>query len=315
MNELLFAGMNQHPMVLEAQAWKHFRVAGVGDRGPFALTAIRMSGACWRADGHGGNDDLRRLAETLGHRPPNLFQATEHGFVRRFLPLYGEGPNDDARRALDHMPNFGSELFRRRGYAWFLNPKMSADPLFLFFWFVDMHMNAYAASLREVRGLLDAVGGVDIEDMDGLSEAEAKEWLSLALEYTDDFRDILDMAVAGWSKQILGAQPQEHSCGVTPIALPEAGGVYFIRSRAPSDWAIKIGWGKNIRKRVGDLQTAHPWPLELLAFVPNADLAAERAYHEKFRELRLLDAPGREWFRYEHRLVAEIVSLREDLAA
>ena len=84
-------------------------------------------------------------------------------------------------------------------------------------------------------------------------------------------------------------------------------GVYFIRCER----FVKIGYAKNIRKRIADIACAVPFPLQVPAVISCATISdaqrVEREHHERFRELHYRG----EWFRYEDELPLYVMSLQE----
>jgi hypothetical protein len=90
----------------------------------------------------------------------------------------------------------------------------------------------------------------------------------------------------------------------TPPAGP-ATFVYFIRGGEH----IKIGWSKDPLKRLEQLRTGCPYPLEMLGCMAGEE-SDERALHEHFAHLR----ERGEWFKAEPWLLAHIRWLcsRED---
>lgn len=75
--------------------------------------------------------------------------------------------------------------------------------------------------------------------------------------------------------------------------------VYFIRE--PNSGAVKIGISVKPRMRMAELQCAHAFELELLAYA-KGDIAAERALHDEFAADRLKG----EWFKGSERLMKRI---------
>lgn len=71
---------------------------------------------------------------------------------------------------------------------------------------------------------------------------------------------------------------------------PRQAGVYFVQT-ASSEGPIKIGMAQNIARRLGTLQTAHPWKLTLLLWI-EGDRGVERDLHWKFKQDRI----NGEWF-------------------
>jgi uncharacterized protein YozE (UPF0346 family) len=77
--------------------------------------------------------------------------------------------------------------------------------------------------------------------------------------------------------------------GVVPITIE--GCIYFIRSEKTD--AIKIGFtAGQVKKRLGSLQTAHPYKLQLLATTPGT-VEYEKSLHARFSSHRLEG----EWFK------------------
>jgi hypothetical protein len=65
--------------------------------------------------------------------------------------------------------------------------------------------------------------------------------------------------------------------------------VYFVRAhRMP---LVKIGWSSGVRKRIDELQTCCPFPLELVAQVPGS-IQLEQSLHRRFSSSRM----RAEWF-------------------
>ncbi|MCK1402070.1 GIY-YIG nuclease family protein [Bradyrhizobium sp. 4] len=71
------------------------------------------------------------------------------------------------------------------------------------------------------------------------------------------------------------------------------GSIYFVRAAE----RVKIGFSKDVRRRVAELQTFFPEPLDLLLVLPGSILN-EHAMHRRFADLCIT----REWFRYEERI-------------
>lgn len=89
-------------------------------------------------------------------------------------------------------------------------------------------------------------------------------------------------------------------------AAPALAGVYFFRCEG----FVKIGHAGNIKRRLRDLETMVPFPLDLWHYIPCASrsdaLGLEGALHARFQSLR---ARG-EWFRYAGELVAFLADAR-----
>lgn len=71
--------------------------------------------------------------------------------------------------------------------------------------------------------------------------------------------------------------------------------IYFIQS---SDGAVKIGRAKNIKQRLGNLQTAHAFELKLLRVIPGGEVE-EWECHYEFRDNRIRG----EWFSYTENML------------
>lgn len=70
--------------------------------------------------------------------------------------------------------------------------------------------------------------------------------------------------------------------------------VYFLRA---GDF-VKIGWARDVEKRIKALQTANPHELELLGVIPGCD-DVERVIHQRFNALHVRG----EWYRAESSLL------------
>jgi hypothetical protein len=91
-----------------------------------------------------------------------------------------------------------------------------------------------------------------------------------------------------------------------PEVVPLAG-VYFAGS---GEGPVKIGHTRDWVSRIKALQTGHPWKLNLLAIVVDADTSVERDYQMRFGRHRLHG----EWFSPHPDILAEIERLT-DVAA
>lgn len=78
---------------------------------------------------------------------------------------------------------------------------------------------------------------------------------------------------------------------------------YFIGSK---NGPVKIGWTRDVKKRLRTLQTAHPFKLEILATTAGGEIAEAR-YHAKFADYRLEG----EWFTPCQGIRAEIRRLNK----
>lgn len=89
-----------------------------------------------------------------------------------------------------------------------------------------------------------------------------------------------------------------------PLARPGVSGVYFARCAG----RIKIGFSKNIKKRLADLDVACPHNIDLVAYMPTTDAQAEeRKYHIEFASLNVKG----EWFLPGQNLISKIGRLRD----
>ena len=79
--------------------------------------------------------------------------------------------------------------------------------------------------------------------------------------------------------------------------------IYFIQ--LVNGGPIKIGYAKNITRRLNALQVAHAYPLKLLHSF-QAHAFVELALHYKFKKLRLLG----EWFEPSHELLYFIENIK-----
>lgn len=68
-----------------------------------------------------------------------------------------------------------------------------------------------------------------------------------------------------------------------------SGFVYFIRAGRTN--SVKIGYAKNVEKRLATHQTSSPHKLELIGFLPGT-IADESDWHDRFRDHRIRG----EWF-------------------
>jgi hypothetical protein len=73
--------------------------------------------------------------------------------------------------------------------------------------------------------------------------------------------------------------------------------VYFVRAVDK----VKIGFTRDVERRISELQTASPVDLELLGTLPGSALT-ERRLHKRFSAHRV----NREWFRYEPPIIGFI---------
>lgn len=89
-----------------------------------------------------------------------------------------------------------------------------------------------------------------------------------------------------------------------PMLLTVTGYVYFIQMDRIGP--IKIGYSKDVKSRLFELQTANPYPLNLLVFFP-ANIEIERGIHSCYREMRLEG----EWFLPHPIILKDIENIKE----
>lgn len=92
--------------------------------------------------------------------------------------------------------------------------------------------------------------------------------------------------------------------------VPAMQGVYFIHLEPWPD-IIKIGYAKDIERRIFHLDQVMPAPICLLAFKAGGTLEDEAAYHRRFARMRVRG----EWFRLTCGLAQLISELREQETA
>jgi len=78
--------------------------------------------------------------------------------------------------------------------------------------------------------------------------------------------------------------------------------VYFIQ--AGEDGPIKIGFARDVGRRIANMRVANPAPLKLRANIPG-DARDERAFHARFANLRVRG----EWFRPSDELLCFIAAM------
>lgn len=116
-------------------------------------------------------------------------------------------------------------------------------------------------------------------------------------------RDEADHRAALIRTQLASGAPVRFTNTPAPIAYRW---IYFIRMGI--DGPVKIGSAVNPEKRLGQLQTANPYRLTLMAKVPWI-AGEEQRLHEAFRHAQMVG----EWFRPEPELIAHIASLTGEL--
>jgi hypothetical protein len=105
-------------------------------------------------------------------------------------------------------------------------------------------------------------------------------------------------------RDALGSIAAKRSAVVPEIApVSEARSVYFVSA---GDGPIKIGVAANPEARLKELQTGHPYRLEILALVEGGT-PLEREYHVRFAAHRLHG----EWFARHDDILAEIAYLNQ----
>ncbi len=91
--------------------------------------------------------------------------------------------------------------------------------------------------------------------------------------------------------------------------MNRVGYVYFIQNGSADQ--VKIGWAKNPRDRVRQLQTGNPMKLNLLSVMPAIDKGVENYLHLKYEKYRI--TPNGEWFHFIGKLKEFIVSRKREL--
>jgi len=81
-------------------------------------------------------------------------------------------------------------------------------------------------------------------------------------------------------------------------------GVYFLKSEHSG--RIKIGFSRQLPRRIDEIKGASPEPVELLHVIPDASPDLESALHDKFQNLRI----GGEWFEGSQDLLEYVDSLK-----
>lgn len=89
--------------------------------------------------------------------------------------------------------------------------------------------------------------------------------------------------------------------GINSPECLRVGSVYFI---GPKDRVVvKIGYSKDVNKRLADLQTASPFELYIHKVLPHKSLGDEKEFHRRFKHLNSYG----EWFKVKKEL-AEFLS-------
>jgi hypothetical protein len=87
--------------------------------------------------------------------------------------------------------------------------------------------------------------------------------------------------------------------------LTKRGYIYVIADAGFN--AIKVGFARNVRGRLPDLQAGNPRKLRLIGYWPGTE-EEERALHKKLRQRRESFHIHREWYRSDPSLLDELVS-------
>jgi hypothetical protein len=87
--------------------------------------------------------------------------------------------------------------------------------------------------------------------------------------------------------------------------MSDKGYVYFVETDSPPNTYIKIGFSRNPRSRLKDLQTCSPFPLKILKIIEGTQ-DDETIFHKKFKQI---NTHG-EWFKKTPELLEEIGFLR-----
>ncbi len=98
------------------------------------------------------------------------------------------------------------------------------------------------------------------------------------------------------------------ACMVASMRSPSSGGsgrVYFIQCGG-DDGPVKIGFTRDLHRRLTDLQIANPYPLRVVLELPGADELYEFALHRHFAAACLRG----EWFAFTPELRAWIDTVR-----
>lgn len=130
----------------------------------------------------------------------------------------------------------------------------------------------------------------------------------------DGWPDDVPVAVRQVTEDVVAALDEEGIQAYGPDrpvlrCKPSRAGVYFLRSGEH----LKIGESGNVPQRMRELATGNPRPLRLMACEPIAErmprVSRERAYHDRWRDLRV---PGTEWFTWTRDLNVWVHSLIEN---
>ena len=145
-----------------------------------------------------------------------------------------------------------------------------------------------------------------MREADGFRPRTARLWHGLGEPSPDEFERIKESAarlsqdLQDWRIRSRRQKLGRPSKGPAPSKRSPRGSIYLIRAGE----RIKIGFTRNVKRRLSQLQTFYCEPLVVLAAVPGTMLM-ERELHYDFRDLRVAN----EWFRADMRLVNFAVRL------
>ena len=113
-------------------------------------------------------------------------------------------------------------------------------------------------------------------------------------DYTDEARD------TRVAKEILDGQNalRREYFGQTAIL----GNIYVLQSLD----LVKVGFAKNLRKRISALQSANPYKLTLLCWFAPATIGHEKWLHKELKTFR----SHREWFYFSSELESKIFNIQ-----
>lgn len=90
------------------------------------------------------------------------------------------------------------------------------------------------------------------------------------------------------------------------VSHPLKAGVYFVQQS--HDGPIKVGWSRNIPRRMRQLQTAQGQPLRLLGHIETQDASLEKVFQERLSKHHLQG----EWFEGTSAVLEAICSLIDE---
>ena len=175
------------------------------------------------------------------------------------------------------------------------------------FWTIDQECDPYSITLQDLIDLQNnhthheedcdddsCKSCGDIEFPDDVDQYRDQECTACDLM---GYRHFIEERSEAFIRRFLkgrGLRWDKHKCAVDFVEVqpPESGGVYFVLGAGN---CLKIGLGRNIRRRVAELQTSHSVKLVLLAVEETTEMREiEAAYHERFAALRTYG----EWFTF-----------------